>query len=125
MRSGFLAPFAKLLELNFALNRFLIFARPVIYALTRGALQFNQIVLAHINIILRIKTLKINLYAFSLYQAVDRNRTDDLLLTMEMLCRLSYNGISFLNKSLVSPYAQGGIRTPVGRKAAWFTAKCD
>ena len=51
MRSGFLAPFAKLLELNFSLNSFLIFARPVIDALARGALQFNQKVLAHINIL--------------------------------------------------------------------------
>jgi hypothetical protein len=36
----FPAPFAKFLELDFALNFFLVFARPVIDALAPGALKF-------------------------------------------------------------------------------------
>lgn len=41
------APTAKLFELNFALNFFPIFSRPVIDVLAGATLEFDKIILAH------------------------------------------------------------------------------
>lgn len=40
-------PFAKLLELNLALNFLFIFGAPIVNALAFGALEFNESVLRH------------------------------------------------------------------------------
>ena len=49
MRRMLLTPFAKFLELNFALDFALVLTGPVINALANGALKFNEFVLRHIN----------------------------------------------------------------------------
>ena len=47
MHRPFLAPIAKLLELNFALNFLFIFLAPVVGALAGGAGEFDKSVLGH------------------------------------------------------------------------------
>jgi hypothetical protein len=45
------APFAKFLELDFALHFLFIFARPIVDALAHTALEFDEIWLGHVPMI--------------------------------------------------------------------------
>lgn len=58
MRSRFPAPFAVLLELDFACDELPIFARPIVGPLAHGALEFYELVLRHMWAALYRKGLK-------------------------------------------------------------------
>jgi len=55
MRGFFTAPFAEFFQLNFALYFALVFAWPVIDALTGGAGEFYEAILGHMSVYEKVK----------------------------------------------------------------------
>ncbi len=83
MKRVFSAPAAVFFVLEFAIHFADVFARPVVVALAHGALETDKIWLGHNFILINRARLKKDM------RATSRDRTADLILTMDALCQLS------------------------------------